>query len=156
VQLLARALRWARSTRCSRSTDWRFRLSQKYPSACVFLHDHRALLLTHAPQACFSGSDHGSGRTAQILAASAVSCQIVTTSGDVMIAVKHGENAEIFAAAAAGLGLCGLVLEVTFACEPAFRLAVRMEKIRLEDVLHDGPGGLQDMAGRADMVKVLV
>jgi FAD/FMN-containing dehydrogenase len=105
-------------------------------------------------QACFSGSEHGSGAHSEILAAAATHVVLLTSDGNLVTAERDGAHAALFAAAAAGLGLCGIVVEATFACVPAFRLSVRMEKMRLEDTLHDGPGGLLDVARSADMVKV--
>jgi FAD/FMN-containing dehydrogenase len=110
-------------------------------------------LLTRT-QACFSGSEHGSSVHSGILAAAATRVVLLTSGGNLVAAERDGSHAELFSTAAGGLGLCGVVLEATFACVPAFRLSVRMEKMRLEDTLHDGPSGLLDVARSADMVKV--
>ena len=58
------------------------------------------------------------------MAARALSCVMFTSFGAVVCAERDGENQDLFAAAAAGLGLCGIVVEVrTF---HLFSLALRL------------------------------
>lgn len=53
------------------------------------------------------------------MATRVAACVIVVTSGEVIQAKRNGKNHELWATAASGLGLGGIVVE---ACDPSFSL----------------------------------
>ena len=57
----------------------------------------------------------------------------MTASGDVLHCSRH-ENKEIFLAALCSLGVVGIILSITWQCEPAFRLHQQCESMTLEEV----------------------
>ena len=57
----------------------------------------------------------------------------MTASGDILHCSRH-ENKEIFLAALCSLGVVGIILSITWQCEPAFRLHQQCESMTLEEV----------------------
>jgi hypothetical protein len=77
---------------------------------------------------------HGTGARFQGLSSLIRSLELVTASGEV-VRVSEGDNARMFAAARAGLGLLGVVAEVTLDCERAFNLRLVERPMTLSAVL---------------------
>ena len=51
-----------------------------------------------------------------------------------ILSLSYEKNPEIFLAAICGLGACGIILNVTFQCEPAYNLQLRQYGLNLKDV----------------------
>ena len=62
-----------------------------------------------------------------------VSLELMTASGEIIHCSRH-DNKEIFAAALCSLGALGIILSLTWQCEPAFRLCQQCESLKLEEV----------------------
>ncbi len=68
-----------------------------------------------------STGTHGTGLRYGSIAAAIVGMELVTASGDV-VRCSATEEPEIFACARVGLGVLGVVTQVTLQCEPLFKL----------------------------------
>lgn len=68
-----------------------------------------------------STGTHGTGPTLQNLSSSVVGARLVTAGGEV-VACSAGENAELFQVARHSLGAAGLIVDLTVAVRPAYRL----------------------------------
>jgi L-gulono-1,4-lactone dehydrogenase len=77
---------------------------------------------------------HGTGARFQGLSSLIRSLELVTASGEVA-RVSEGDNARMFSAARASLGLLGVVAEVTLECEQAFNLRLVERPTTLDAVL---------------------
>ena len=77
---------------------------------------------------------HGTGARFQGLSSLIRSLELVTASGEVA-RVSEADNAHMFAAARASLGLLGVVAEVTLECERAFNLRLVERPTTLDAVL---------------------
>ncbi|HTV22164.1 MAG TPA: D-arabinono-1,4-lactone oxidase, partial [Polyangiaceae bacterium] len=91
---------------------------------------------------------HGSGRSAS-LAAQAVALQIVDGQGQVLD-LSRSADPEMFAACAVGIGLMGIVTEVTLRTVPAFSIE---ERTRVEPVESAFGAGLGERAAQDDYLQ---
>ncbi|GAA5889849.1 hypothetical protein JCM6882_004341 [Rhodosporidiobolus microsporus] len=102
--------------------------------------------------AYFSGPDHGSSAAWGVCANFARRVRVVTPRGEDRW-VGRGE--ELYRAAGAGVGSCGVVVEVEWELVEACGLEVTMERVRLADYLKDGTGrALFDLAKSREYVKI--
>jgi len=81
-----------------------------------------------------STSTHGTGMNFGGLATQILSMRIVTATGATVTA-SADENPELFRCARVGLGVFGVIVEVTLQVEPAFNLAAIERPRPLDDVL---------------------
>ena len=75
-----------------------------------------------------STGTHGTGLRYGSIAAAIVGLELVTASGDV-VRCSATEEPEIFACARVGLGVLGVVTQVTLQCEPLFKLRAIEEPV---------------------------
>lgn len=117
-------------------------LSQRLASRGLALEnmgdiDHQTLA------GAISTGTHGTGARLRGMAAQVVGLRLVTAAGEV---VELGPADEGFELARLGLGTAGVLVAVTMAAVPAFRLEAREEPMPLDDVLD----GLDDLADGND------
>ncbi|MFI2753130.1 D-arabinono-1,4-lactone oxidase [Cellulomonas sp. P22] len=92
-----------------------------------------------------STGTHGTGSRLGGLATQVVGVRLVTARGEVLEA-SPTERPALFEVARLGLGIVGVLVAVTVAAVPAFRLQAVEEPLPLDEVLGrlDGPDGLAD------------
>jgi L-gulonolactone oxidase len=88
-----------------------------------------------------STGTHGTGVRYGSIAAAIVGLEIVTATGDV-VRCSATEEPEIFACARVGLGVLGVVTQVTLQCEPLFKLRAVEIPIPWDDFLLEWDGYL--------------
>lgn len=79
---------------------------------------------------------HGSGANYGNLSTYVVALEIMTSSGEV-IECSEEVNRDIFYAARVSLGALGVILTITFQCEPEFKLERNTYPAKLQDVLEN-------------------
>ncbi|KAJ7380922.1 hypothetical protein OS493_004507 [Desmophyllum pertusum] len=79
---------------------------------------------------------HGTGKDFGLLATMVVALELMKADGEV-IYCSRDQNKEIFLAALCSLGALGVILSVTWQCEPAFRLHQLCEPVTLEKTLEN-------------------
>lgn len=79
---------------------------------------------------------HGTGKDYGLIANFVLSLEIMTASGEIIHCSRQA-NEEIFLAALCHLGAVGVILSVTWQCEPAFRLFQQCESMTLEKALEN-------------------
>ncbi len=94
-----------------------------------------------------STGTHGSSLRHGSLSSFVRAMRLVTANGEVLVLDASDERLD---AARVGLGVLGVITEVTLACEPAFRLREVVEPVPLARVVRD----LGAIAGSAEYVKV--
>lgn len=107
----------------------------------------------------FAASAHGSSVRHASMADRVVSCKIVTADGAVRDLHRDSTVASeraLFAATGCGCGATGVIVELTYELDKAFGLAPRYETMSVRAMLScgNGPGGMRDIAARAEYVKV--
>jgi FAD-linked oxidoreductase len=90
-----------------------------------------------------STGTHGTGARHRGLAAQVRALDLVTADGS-LLSCSPTEHAEVFAAARIGLGALAILVSVTLATEPAFRLHAVEASMPLESVLADLDGLVAD------------
>jgi len=90
-----------------------------------------------------STATHGTGIRLGGLATQIVGLELVTGDGSV-VRCSSEEEAELFACARVGLGALGVLSTVTLQCVPAFNLHAVEEPVRLDHVLENLDGFVED------------
>lgn len=91
-------------------------------------------IMAQTAAGAISTGTHGTGRDSGSLAALVTGLELVLADGT-PLRCSASEHPEVFRAARVGLGVLGVVSEVTFAVEPLFLLRAREEGMPLERVL---------------------
>ncbi|MCW2853960.1 MAG: FAD-linked oxidoreductase [Nocardioides sp.] len=81
-----------------------------------------------------STGTHGTGGVAAGLAAQVVGLELVTGTGEVLLATDT-DNADVLAVARVGLGALGVITKVTFRVEPLFLLEATEQPMRWDEAL---------------------
>jgi FAD-linked oxidoreductase len=79
---------------------------------------------------------HGTGATLGSIATQVEALTLVTAAGDVIECSREREP-DLFEAARVSLGVLGVIARVTLRVQPAYRLAYRVERRALDEVLAD-------------------
>lgn len=77
---------------------------------------------------------HGTGANRTSIAAGVVGLRLVLADGSVM-ECDHHTNADVLRVARVGLGALGIISEITFRCDTAFKLEAVEETLTLDEVL---------------------
>ncbi|CAG2109865.1 unnamed protein product, partial [Medioppia subpectinata] len=83
-----------------------------------------------------STGTHGTGAKFGVLADYVLDMELITTSGDT-IKCSRDENSDVFLSALSGLGAIGIIIRLTFQCEPAFLLYEYSYPSTLGEVLEE-------------------
>lgn len=89
-----------------------------------------------------STGTHGTGLRHQSIGASVVAATLVTADGSVL-RVSETERPDLLPAVRLGLGVLGVLVDVTLQCVPAFALEALEAAVSLDGVLEDWMGLLQ-------------
>jgi FAD-linked oxidoreductase len=89
-----------------------------------------------------STGTHGTGLRYGSIAASIVGLELVTATGEV-VRCSATEEPEIFACARVGLGVLGVVTQLTLQCEPSFKLRAIEEPLPWGEFLDEWDGILE-------------
>ncbi|KAK6184200.1 hypothetical protein SNE40_006714 [Patella caerulea] len=81
-----------------------------------------------------STGTHGTGADMGIISSSVVELDLMTASGEILT-ISKDQNSDLFPAATVSLGSLGVILHVTFQCEPAFNLEQKQFPEKLDNVL---------------------
>ncbi|KAK3751650.1 hypothetical protein QZH41_020135, partial [Actinostola sp. cb2023] len=77
---------------------------------------------------------HGSGADYGLLATLVVSLELLTVDGEI-VECSRTKNQDIFLTTLCGLGAMGVILSVTWQCEPAFNLHEKTKSCSLDEML---------------------
>lgn len=85
-----------------------------------------------------STGTHGTGGKFGIMSTYITELELITTSGDTIKCSRDDKN-DVFLSSLCGLGAIGIIINVTFKCEPAFLLHQHIYPSTLDEVLEDLP-----------------